>query len=70
MDSNWHREIMVENRRKPKPCRRLRWDKEVKGTFELITALKAEKSKEDIKRIILRHPHLMAEFITQFMLSK
>ena len=47
--------------------RRLR--KEVKGSLELIIALKMQKSKEEIRSIILRHPHLMAQFITQFMLN-
>ena len=57
------------DRRKRKSQRRRRLRKEVKGSLELIIALKMQKSKEEIRSIILRHPHLMAQFITQFMLN-
>ena len=61
---------MVENRRKRKyRRRRLRQEEVMKGTLKLIVALKTQKSKEEIRRILLRHPHLMAQFITQFCLS-
>ena len=61
---------MVENRRKRKyQRRRLRQEEVMKGTLKLIVALKTQKSKEEIRRVLLRHPHLMAQFITQFMLN-
>ena len=60
---------MVENRRKRKYRRRRLRQEEVKGTLKLIVALKTQKSKEEIRRVLLRHPHLMAQFITQFCLS-
>ena len=60
---------MVENRQKHRIRRRRLRQEEVKGTLELIVALKTHKSKEEIRRILLRHPRLMAQFITQFCLS-
>jgi len=57
----------MDRRKRKSQQRRLR--KEVKGSLELIIALKMQKSKEEIRSIILRHPHLMAQFITQFMLN-
>ena len=35
----------------------------VRGAYELLSAMKANKSKEEIMRIYLRYPPLMANFI-------
>ena len=35
----------------------------VRGAYELLAAMKANKSKEEIMRIYLRYPPLMANFI-------
>ena len=35
----------------------------VEGVYELLEAMRAKKSQEELKRILLRHPRLMAIFI-------
>ena len=35
----------------------------VEGAYELLEAIRNKKSEEEIKRILLRHPRLMASFI-------
>ena len=35
----------------------------VQGAYELLEALRANKPKEEIMRIYLKHPRLMANFI-------
>ena len=37
--------------------------KKMKGALELIAALKAKAPKEEIMRIILHHPSLMAAYV-------
>ena len=35
----------------------------VEGAYELLEAMRAQKPQEEIMRILLRHPRLMASFI-------
>ena len=35
----------------------------VEGAYELLEAMRANKSQEELKRILLRYPRLMAYFI-------